>query len=398
MGPALGAALVIAAKDLRQKVRDRSAIIMAIVAPFALAALFALVIPSSATGFHTSYVVVDLDGGSLAGILRNDVLGSLASADVADISTAATEAEARASVEDGQAAAAIVIPAGFSTAVQAGQATELRLLASANSGLSVAVARSILERFATGLEAVQLSVATTLLAGGQPPDPAAIAELAGRAAALTDPIRLSDSAAATRSAGYATFYGASMAILFLFFTTGFGIATLLGERRNGTLARMLAGPVAPSTVLLGKVITSFVLGFVATTVLVIATTLALGAAWGPPLPLAVLIGAAVLAATGISTLVTTLAKTEDQAGSFNAIVAMTLGVLGGTFFPLSQAPEVLANASLVTPHAWFFRGIDELAAPGADIAAIALPVVVLLGIGLLTGALGLARARSILVR
>ncbi len=392
------AALTIAAKDLRQKVRDRSAIVMAIVAPFALASLFALIIPASAGQFDATYALVDLDRGSMAVVLRDDVLGAVEHAGVATIQTAASEADARSAIEGGSVDAAIVVPAGFSQAVQTGQAAELRLIGGANSGLAVPVARSILERFASQLEGVQLSVVTVVQAGGTTVDPATTADLAARAAASTDPITLVDAAASTRSASYATFYGASMAILFLFFTTGFGISTLLGERRNGTLARMLAAPVAPWTILLGKVLTSFALGCIATTVLVVATTLALGASWGPPVLLAIVVVAAVVAATGISTVVTTLAKTEDQASSFNAIVAMTLAVLGGSFFPLSQAPEALANASLVTPHAWFFRAIDELAAPDVTVAAIAAPVGVLLAIGLLTLGLGLARARGILVR
>jgi ABC-2 type transport system permease protein len=392
------AALVIAAKDLRQKIRDRTAIVMAVIAPFSLAALFALVIPASATSFHTSYVVVDLDGGATATLLRGQVLDRLVQAGIADISTAATEADGRASVDAGTVAAAIVLPAGLTAAVQAGQPAELRVIGSANSSLSVAVARSVLERFASRVDAVQLSVATALAGDGTAPDPATIAQLAARAAAVADPISLDQKLATDRSAGYATFYGASMAILFLFFTTGFGIATLLGERRNGTLSRMLAAPMAPGTIILGKILTSFVLGFVATWVLVAATTLALGARWGSPLPLAAVIAAAVIAATGISVAATTLAKTEDQASTFNSIVAMLLAVLGGTFFPLSQAPEAMATISQITPHAWFLRAIDELAAPGAGFAEIALPVAVLLAMGIVTGGFGIVRSSRLLVR
>ena len=43
---------------------------------------------------------------------------------------------------------------------------------------------------------------------------------------------------------------------------------------------------------------------------------------------------------------------------------MVLAVLGGSFFPLSQAPEGLARLSLLTPHAWFLRGINDLASDG----------------------------------
>jgi ABC-2 type transport system permease protein len=53
------------------------------------------------------------------------------------------------------------------------------------------------------------------------------------------------------------------------------------------------------------------------------------------------------------------ARTEEQAGGAIAIVALTLAVLGGSFFPLSQGPEGLASLSLITPHSWFIRGIND---------------------------------------
>ncbi|MDH4143390.1 MAG: ABC transporter permease, partial [Chloroflexota bacterium] len=114
------AALVIAAKDLRQKVGDRSALFLAILAPLGLAFLFAIMIPSE-EGFHTRYTIVDLDGGSIAAGLRTGPLQGLADADVATITSAASEDEARAQVDAGEVDAAIVIPAGFSDAIQAGE-------------------------------------------------------------------------------------------------------------------------------------------------------------------------------------------------------------------------------------------------------------------------------------
>ena len=41
----------------------------------------------------------------------------------------------------------------------------------------------------------------------------------------------------------ATFYAAGMAVFFLFFTVQFGVSSILDERRDGTLARMLVAPV-----------------------------------------------------------------------------------------------------------------------------------------------------------
>ena len=57
------AALDIARKDLRQRVRDRSALLIAIVAPFVLAVLFSIMLGGDRTGFQADWGYVDLDGG-----------------------------------------------------------------------------------------------------------------------------------------------------------------------------------------------------------------------------------------------------------------------------------------------------------------------------------------------
>ncbi len=60
------AALDIALKDLRQKVRDRSALLISVVAPFVLAALFSMILGGLDEDFHAHWGYVDLDGGDIA--------------------------------------------------------------------------------------------------------------------------------------------------------------------------------------------------------------------------------------------------------------------------------------------------------------------------------------------
>jgi ABC-2 type transport system permease protein len=80
---------------------------------------------------------------------------------------------------------------------------------------------------------------------------------------------------------------------------------------------------------------------------------------------ALLVLAGVLSAIGVMALVATLAKTSEQAGNWQAIIAVVLGMLGGVFFPVSLAPGILGKLSLLTPQAWFMRGLSDLAGGGA---------------------------------
>lgn len=100
----IAAALTIAGRILRQRIRDRSAILFAVVTPLGLALAFSVLIPNQFSSFHTDFVVADQDGGQLATTLVDDVLGHLHAAGVADVSSAAGADEARAAVKAGMRA------------------------------------------------------------------------------------------------------------------------------------------------------------------------------------------------------------------------------------------------------------------------------------------------------
>jgi ABC-2 type transport system permease protein len=387
-------ALLVALKDLRQRLRDRTALLVAVVAPLGLAVIFSQLL-AGATSFGATYLYVDMDGGALAATFRDDVLGGFADGSTIKVVDVATEAEALAAVEDRTADAAFIVPAGFTAAILAGQAATLEIVGARDAGISNEIARALAQRFGDGVTAVQLSVATAVDLAATPPTEAEIGRLTGLAAAAPPPLALVSTTAGLRQLTLSTYFSASMAILFLFFSAQVGLVSLFEERRQGTLARILAGPVQPWTVLAGKTLGGFALGLLAMTVLVVATTLLIGARWGPPAGVALVVVGAITAAIGISTLVVSFARTAEAAGAASSAVAITLGVLGGTFSPSAQGPEVMSTLSLLTPHGWFMRGLGDMAGPGGSAADGLEAAAVLLAMGLVAGGLGMIRARAL---
>jgi ABC-2 type transport system permease protein len=392
----LRAALVIAHKDLQRMVRDRSAIVIAVVAPFALAALFSTVLGGVEDGLDLRWGIVDLDRGPIATALRDGPLAGMQEEGTVTLQTLPTEAEARSAVDEGRVATAVVIPEGFSAAVMSGAGTTVELVVDPDASLSAQVARAVLAAFAHEVEAVQLAVATTLALSDQAPDPATAASLAEAARALPPPVTVAASTADDRRIGNATYYAAAMAILFVFLAAQMNITSLHAEKRQRTLARMLAAPVAWSSIVAGKVLVSLALACLSMGVIVVGTTLLLGADFGDPLSVTALIVSAAMAAVGVGMLVVGFTRSEEQAGNAVAVVGMLLAILGGAFFPASQGPEIMARLSLLTPHAWFVRGVGEASA-GGGIAAVGGPVLVLALIGLVCAGLGLARLRRLVL-
>jgi ABC-2 type transport system permease protein len=106
------------------------------------------------------------------------------------------------------------------------------------------------------------------------------------------------------------------------------------------------------------------------TVLVVATSLLMDASWGAPLGVALLVVAGVLAAVGIMGLVAAITKTPEGAGNLGSIIAVILGMLGGTFFPIGATGGVLSALTYITPHAWFLRGLADLSSDAPWTAAL----------------------------
>jgi ABC-2 type transport system permease protein len=358
------AALLIAGKDLRQRLRDRSAVMIAFVVPLGLAFVFNATLGGIASGGTAfTYAVLDEDRSAVSAVFVDEVLPRVEESGAIEVRAVSSEDEGRGLLTSGAAAAMFVVPEGFGAAVQGTDPAEIRVVGNVDEPTGAQVARSIASRFVADLSAVRLEVATA--AEPHTDEPAQLAALVERARAVVNPVEVADVTTSTKELDITTYYAAGMAVFFLFFTVQFGVASLLEERKDGTLSRLLAAPIGRGAILGGKLFTSFVLGVLSMTTLIVATSLLLGAAWGSAVGVALLVLSGVLAAIGVMALVATMAKTSEQAGNWQSIIAVVLGMLGGVFFPISQAPGILPKLSLLTPQAWFMRGLSDLAGGGS---------------------------------
>ncbi len=365
------AALRIAGKDLRERARDRSAFLVGLVLPLALAFIYGSLFGPAATPKAFEFAVVDLDESPIAQAFSADVLGPIQAQDILRVRTATSVEEASRLADAGAIDAAFVLPQGFGSAVQTAAAAEIRVIGNVDAPIGTDVARSIASTYVTELNSTRTAVAAVVHGTGVPAlSPSEIAVLADRARASSVAVVMENVSASAKVLDLKAYFAAGMAIFFLFFTVQFGVFSLLDERANGTLGRLLAAPIPPAAVLAGKLLASMLLGLVSMATLVTATGLIMDISWGNPFGLALIILGGVLAATGITALVASLARNMEQAGSWNAILAVSLALLGGAMFPVSQLGGVVATIGLATPHAWFMRGLGELAAGGGPVSVL----------------------------
>lgn len=366
----MSAATRIAAKDLKLRMRDRSAFILGVITPLALAYIFHLVFGNVfvSESLDLQLGLVDLDQTEIS-VSIGEVLTDLEGQGILEIAEYEDSESANAAIEEDEIGAYLLLEPGLGDAAIQGRPFTIEVVGDVDSQTTTQVTSAIASEFGSGIQRAQLSVATAVHLGQGPPPPEVVGW--GEEAAQRPPaFSFADQSAETRQLDANTFFAAGMAVFFLLFTVQFGVIGVLEEEKNGTLARLLAAPIPRTSVVAGKAILSFALGVISMTVLIVATRFLMGANWGPPLGVAVLVVAGVLAATSIMGLIASVAKSDEGAANLGAIVAVVLGMLGGTFFPVGQGNEFLSRITFITPHAWFMRGLSEISGGAEWTAAL----------------------------
>jgi len=176
------------------------------------------------------------------------------------------------------------------------------------------------------------------------------------------------------------YFAPGMALLFLMYTVSYGGRSILAERSQGTLPRLMISPTRITQILGGKVLGIFFTGVAQVGILILASAMFFQVKWGDPLGIIALILAAVFGAVGWGMLITALAHTPAQVGSTGSALMLIFGVLGGSFINLEQFPPFMRTISKITPNAWGLDGFTTLAL-GGTVKNLTEPITALLIMG-----------------
>lgn len=386
--------LLIGLKDLTLAFRDRAALILMLAAPFALTlglgAVTGRFSGKASSGLSDiPVVIVNQDAGAVGQALvdafsSSDLAGLIQPTSVSD------PAAARQQVDADQAAAAVIIPAGFTESLgAAGAAVKLEVYANPVRPTSAGVVQSIVDAFVSQVEvgrvAGQVAV-TQLIQSGRlslaeaPAAGQALGQQQAEAGAAA--IQVKTNAAGTEAAPFdvLAYLAPGMALMFLMYTVTNGGRSLLTERAQGTLPRLFVSPTSAAQVLAGKVCGIFLTGAAQMAILIGGSTVIFGLQWGDPLGVIALGLAAVAGATGWGLVLTALAKSPNQVASLGSALMLTFGMLGGSFISLNNLPAPVRVLSRLTPNAWGLEGFTALA-QGGGWAEIGTPILALVVMG-----------------
>ncbi len=396
--------LLIGIKDLKLIFRDRAALVFILLAPFLLTIGMGFVtgrFSGSSSGLSDiPVVIVNLDQEQLGNALV-DVFSSEDLADLMEPSISPDPEAARRSIDEDKAAAAIIIPQGFTRSIIPAEGTtfdssyiqpevvKIEVYANPARPTGAGVVKAIVDEFISRVEEGRTGGMTSivgLIQAGLVDTQSGEAEArklfenvdqTGSTAIVLKNDRQGSDAVQFDIMAY---MAPGMALLFLMYTVSYGGRSILLERSQGTLPRLLVSPTSSTQVLGGKVMGIFFTGVAQVGILILASAVLFGVRWGDPAGVAVLILATVYGAAGWGMLITALARTPAQVGSTGSAIMLIFGILGGSFINLEQMSPVIQALSKITPNAWGLDGFTTLAL-GGTLADLATPITALLIMG-----------------
>ena len=386
MGRQLLGLITLIKKDLRLLLRDRTALLLLLAAP---------IIVISTAGFSLStlyrssshlFLVAKEDRGAVAG----ELVQALMEAPELEVMLVDREAGLELVADTPRAGALLVIPEGFSDAVEAGRPAELLLSVDPVKRLEVLKIRSAVELARGGLVATRvaarIAVVQVLTYAGDVDFEAVgddSVELAGRL--LDRTVNLTESSVFGGPTEFNVFDqnvpGFSVTFLMLGMLFGIGLG-LLDEREWGMLYRLAASPLAPWSVVVGKVASRFVVGVAQMTLLFLFGRVAFGISLGPSLlALALVVAGITFASASLGLLASALAPSRDAVLPMGTIAVVAMAAIGGCWWPITIEPIWLQKLAHVFPTAWAMEAFNDLMLRRRGLVDVMPAVLALVGFG-----------------
>ena len=176
-------------------------------------------------------------------------------------------------------------------------------------------------------------------------------------------------------------YVAGMAVMFLLFSVTYAGASLIDEKNNGTINRLLIAPVKRSEILFSKMIYISLLGLSQLIVLFIFGWLVFKLNIFKDVPaLMTMIIVTALACSSVGIFIASICKNQQQVGSLSTLIVLGMSSLGGSMFPTIIMPKYIQAIGRFTVNHWAMKGITDIFWYNKHLADIYPSVLVLLGI------------------
>ncbi|PTE20686.1 mannose-1-phosphate guanyltransferase [Cereibacter changlensis JA139] len=362
-------------KEFVQMRRDRVTFAMMIAIPIMQLFLFGFAINSDPKHLPTLVEMAD------TGPVTRAVLMGMQTSDYFDFRGIVTSrADGDLALRDGSASFVVVIPPGFERDTLRGLSPEILLSADASdpsvTGGAAAALGGIVER------AMQDTLTGPLAATARPPPPFSVTMH-----------RQFNPEQRTATNIVPGLLGVILSMTMVMITA----VAIVRESEKGTMETLIATPVRPLEVMLGKITPYILVGYVQTGVFLLAARLVFDVPFlGDPLAFFAGFNLYIIVNLALGFLISTVARSQMQAMQLSFFTILPSVLLSGFMFPFAGMPGWAQVLGAAIPATHFLRVTRKVMLKGAGLSEIAPDMLALGAIMLVIVAIALRRYRQTL--
>lgn len=149
-------------------------------------------------------------------------------------------------------------------------------------------------------------------------------------------------------------------MMLLFSVAGIG-ESLLNEKQEGMLKKLLCSPIPHSHILYGKMVFANIIAIIQLIIMFIFAWLVFGLDILPHLPsLVLMILVTAYACSGFGIVLASFARTRQQVQGFATMIVLVMSVIGGSMIPIFLMPEIIQKIAVVTVNYWSIQGFYDI--------------------------------------
>jgi len=154
---------------------------------------------------------------------------------------------------------------------------------------------------------------------------------------------------------------AGTSIMMLLFSVAAIRASLLDEKQEGILKKLLCSPIHPNQILLGKMVYANIISISQLFIMFIYVWLVFGLDIMHHIPsLLLMIIAIAYASSGFGIFLASFANSRQQVQGYSTIIIMIMSAIGGSMIPVPAMPEFMQKFSVISVNYWGIQGFYDI--------------------------------------
>ncbi|MDE2837642.1 MAG: ABC transporter permease [Chloroflexota bacterium] len=373
--------ILLALLEVKRFIADRGALAFSIALPIILFALMVGVFGGE-TSFNATAHVTDLDRGQAA----SELIERIEQVEGIDVRLY-TEERLDDALDRSAVLTGLVIPAGFTAALEDGRPASVQVRRRGSGGdagqITVSIVRGVADSLASEYE-LRRALSHLVSEATTPERVEAQTGILLAEALREPPVRVVNRALVEQEEEEDILDRMlpGIIVMFLLFSVTLSAQTLIEERRNGTLERLLTTRLSADELFTGKFLAGVGRGMLQTVVLLVLAFVVLRIAGVSALAQSAVLALVVAAAaSAIALVIAAVARTDDQATWAAVFITMFMTVFGGTFFPIASS-GVLELLSRFTLNRYAIDAYEGILAETATLGDATFEIAILSGVAL----------------